>query len=50
MLRVAASLLHQAGRDADQAQDIVNQVFVEVMNNPPDPPGNWEAYLVKAAV
>lgn len=48
MLRVAASLLRQAGRDTDQAQDIVNQVFVEVMNNPPDPPGNWEAYLVKA--
>lgn len=50
MLRVAASLLRQAGRDTDQAQDVVNQVFVEVMNNPPDPPGNWEAYLVKAAV
>ena len=48
MLRVAASLLRQAGRDTDQAQDIVNQVFVEVMKNPPDPPGNWEAYLVKA--
>jgi RNA polymerase sigma-70 factor (ECF subfamily) len=50
MLRVAASLLRQAGRDADQAQDIVNQVFLEVMKNPPDPPGNWEAYLVKATV
>ena len=48
MLRVAASLLRQASRDTDQAQDIVNQVFVEVMNNPPDPPGNWEAYLVRA--
>lgn len=48
MLRVAASLLRQADRDADQAQDIVNQVFVEVMNKPPDQPGNWEAYLVKA--
>jgi RNA polymerase sigma factor (sigma-70 family) len=48
MLRVAASLLRQAGRDTGQAQDIVNQVFVEVMNKPPDPPGNWEAYLVKA--
>ena len=48
MLRVAASLLRQASRDTDQAQDIVNQVFVEVMNKPPDPPGNWEAYLVKA--
>jgi RNA polymerase sigma-70 factor (ECF subfamily) len=48
MLRVSAGLLRQAGRDTDQAQDIVNQVFVEVMNNPPDPPGNWEAYLVKA--
>lgn len=34
MLRVAASLLRQAGRDTDQAQDVVNQVFVEVMNNP----------------
>jgi RNA polymerase sigma factor (sigma-70 family) len=50
MLRVAASLLRRASRDADQAQDIVNQVFVEVMNSPPDPPGNWEAYLVKATV
>ncbi len=48
MLRVAASLLRQASRDTDQAQDIVNQIFVEVMNNPPDPPGNWEAYLVRA--
>jgi RNA polymerase sigma factor (sigma-70 family) len=48
MLRVAASLLRQACQDTDQAQDIVNQVFVEVMNKPPDPPGNWEAYLVKA--
>src|SRR5260370_38532540 len=48
MLRVSAGLLRQASRDTDQAQDIVNQVFVEVMNNPPDPPGNWEAYLVKA--
>jgi RNA polymerase sigma factor (sigma-70 family) len=48
MLRVAGSLLRQAGRDTDQAQDVVNQVFVEVMNKPPDPPGNWEAYLVKA--
>ena len=48
MLRVAASLLRQASRDTDQAQDIVNQVFVEVMNKPPDQPGNWEAYLVKA--
>jgi RNA polymerase sigma factor (sigma-70 family) len=48
MLRVAASLLRQADRDTDQAQDVVNQVFVEVMKNPPDLPGNWEAYLVKA--
>src|ERR1051326_5935429 len=48
MLRVAASLLRQAGRDTGQAQDIVNQVFLEVMNKPPNQPGNWEAYLVKA--
>ena len=48
MLRVAASLLRQASRDTDQAQDIVNQVFVEVMKNPPEPPDSWEAYLVKA--
>jgi RNA polymerase sigma factor (sigma-70 family) len=50
MLRVAASQLRQASRDTDQAQDIVNQVFVEVMNNPPESPGSWEAYLVKATV
>lgn len=48
MLRVAANLLRQAGRDTDQAQDVVNQVFMEVMNKPPDLPDNWEAYLVKA--
>ncbi len=50
MLRVAASLLRQAGQDTDQAQDIVNHVFVEVMNKHPDPPASWEAYLVKATV
>jgi len=50
MLRVAASRLRLAGRDTDQAQDIVNQVFLEVMNHPPATPGNWEAYLVKATI
>lgn len=48
MLRVAASLLRDAGRDTNTAQDIVQQVFTEVMKNPPATPGNWEAYLVKA--
>jgi RNA polymerase sigma-70 factor (ECF subfamily) len=50
MLRTAASRLRQAGRDTDQAQDIVNQVFLEIMKNPPAAPGNWEAYLVKATI
>jgi RNA polymerase sigma factor (sigma-70 family) len=48
MLRVAASRFRLAGRDPDQAQDVVNQVFVEVMSNPPATVSNWESYLVRA--
>lgn len=48
MLRVAASRLRLAGRDTDQAQDVVNQVFVEVMSRPPATVSNWESYLVRA--
>ena len=48
MLRVAASRLRLAGRDTDQARDVVNQVFVEVMSHPPATVSNWESYLVRA--
>ncbi len=48
MLRVAANRLRLAGRDTSQAQDIVQTVFVGVMEKSPEGIDNWEAYLVRA--
>lgn len=50
MLRVSADRLRLAGRDTDQAQDIVQKVFSEVMKRSPEAVENWEAYLVRATV
>lgn len=48
MIRVAARGLLLAGRDTDEAQDIVNSLFVEVMKQRPADVRNWEAFLVHA--
>ncbi len=48
MIRVAARGLLLAGRDANEAQDIVNSLFVEVMKQRPADVRDWEAFLVSA--
>lgn len=50
MIRAAARRLLLAGREGHEAEDIVQKVFLEVMNKPPDNIRNWEAFLVHAAV
>ena len=48
MYRVAASVLHGAGRAAEAA-DAVQDAIVSIMNSPPSEVRNWEAFLVNAA-
>lgn len=32
----------------NQAEDVIGEVMVSILKNPPDSVGNWEAYLVRA--
>lgn len=46
MYRVAAHTLRSAGREAD-AEDVVTNAMVSLMENPPQGVKNWEAMMVK---
>ena len=46
MYRVAARTLRSAGRDAE-AEDVVMNAMVSLMENPPQGVRNWEAMMVR---
>lgn len=50
MWKVAVAVLHGSDRVRADAQDVVNDAFLSVMNSPPTEVANWQALLVKATV